>query len=117
VNIENTKGGGWNCTFDKDAIEELALRSPSVNSVENATPGSQQELEEIERSVHTASKEKTDEDLVQAFNEAMAVDIEPESEEAAAAAALADKYSPGKGNDASEDLADILLPSLGHEIT
>lgn len=108
MNVRTTETGGWNCTFDEDALEDMAVRSPSASTVDNERPGSLQDLEEIENSVHDVnSKEPSDEELVRAMHDAMKNDVEPENE----AFALAEKYAPTVQDNEDEDA------SLGHEIT
>jgi len=75
VDFGQTRDGGQG-----DVIESSLFMEDNV-----------QDLENIENSVHNTyvigdedEDEVTDEDLIQAYNEAMAIDIEPESEAVAA---------------------------------
>ncbi|KAL3796404.1 hypothetical protein HJC23_004201 [Cyclotella cryptica] len=122
VEVKNSAAGGWNCVLDQDSLEHFDFTSVSANSAEATNPGSLQDLEEIEKSVDNvrrdaAREEASDEDLVNAYKEAMAMDEEPESE---VTAALTRKYNPLASGEAENDADAFLtdrMPSLGHDIT
>ena len=85
--------------YDEDALQQIDFGTSTAGSGSDVIEQSLfmedglQALEEIENSVHNNysigdddddEEEVTDEDLIQAYNEAMAIDIEPESEAVAA---------------------------------
>ena len=100
VEVRNSASGGWHGVYDDDAIQQIDFLGGPRSASENNDITEQslfmedglQALEEIENSVHNnysigdddEDEEVTDEDLIQAYNEAMAIDIEPESEAVAA---------------------------------
>ena len=125
MEVKNSAAGGWNCLLDQDSLEQFDFKSVPASSVPAVNPGSLQDLEDIEKSLEivkreTDQEEVTDEELVKAYKEAMAMDEEPESE---ATAALTRKYDmPGLGetkNDADAFLSKDYdrMPSYGHDIT
>jgi hypothetical protein len=103
--------------YDDEAIQQIEFLGARGGTQDDVIEQSLfmedglQALEEIENSVHNTysigdddndDEEVTDEDLIQAYNEAMAMDIEPESE---AVAAITQSFN---------------MPNLGsehHEIT
>ncbi|KAL3796388.1 hypothetical protein HJC23_004185 [Cyclotella cryptica] len=101
VEVRNSISGGWQVDFDDDSIQQIDFGSSRAGGQDNVIEQSLfmedglQALEEIEKSTHNNfsisgegedddDEEVTDEDLIQAYNEAMAIDIEPESEAVAA---------------------------------
>lgn len=118
VEVRNSACGGWHGVYDDEAIQHIDFLGASKGDQDDVIEQSLfmedgvKALEEIENSVHNTysigddndddDEEVTDEDLIQAYNEAMAMDIEPESE---AVAALTKSFN---------------MPNLGsehHEIT
>jgi hypothetical protein len=98
VEVRNSASGGWHGIYDDEAIQQIDFGTSRGGYHDDVIEQSLfmedglQALEEIEKSVHNNysigddddEEEVTDEDLIQAYNEAMAIDIEPESEAVAA---------------------------------
>lgn len=125
MEVKNSAAGGWNCLLDQDSLEQFDFTSVPASSAQAVNPGSLQDLEEIEKSLEnvgreTDQEEATDEELVRAYREAMAMDEEPQNE---VTAALIKKYDmPGLGE--TTNVADSFhskeyerMPSCGHDIT
>ena len=98
VEVRNSASGGWQCVYDEDALQQIEFCTSRGGGQDGVIEQSLfmedglQALEEIESEHMKYSindededeEEVTDEDLIQAYNEAMAIDIEPESEAVAA---------------------------------
>merc|ERR1711957_1016839 len=92
LEVRNSASGGWHCVYDVDQIDFRALGHVSNHGEDGATnqddvensPFMADELEEIESGVKDYSDinldDQSDEDLIRAYNEALALDVEPESE-------------------------------------
>lgn len=115
MDVKHSVAGGFNCFIDESNVNQVGHRSSSADS-ECVTPGSQQveELVEIEESVCEKRVSDdwgtaTDDDLVLAYNDALAIDVEPEDE---TIAGLVRKYSrPVEDLNESDDDG---MPSQGH---
>merc|ERR1711957_277425 len=92
LEVRNSASGGWHCVYDVDQIDFRALGHASNHGEDGATSQDDvesalfmaDELEEIESGVRNYSgtnlDDQSDEDLIRAYNEALALEVEPESE-------------------------------------
>jgi hypothetical protein len=83
VEVRNSASGGWHGVYDKDHMQSIEFSTPrgsNGNIVQESL--FMDEVKEIKDSVYLIGEmdnNVSDEDLIKAYNEAMAVEIEPEN--------------------------------------
>merc|ERR1711957_134907 len=78
LEVRNSASGGWHCVYDVDQIDFRALGHVSNHGEEGAT--NQDDVENSPFMADELEAIESGEDLIRAYNEALALEVEPESE-------------------------------------
>ncbi|KAL3823949.1 hypothetical protein ACHAXA_007920 [Cyclostephanos tholiformis] len=87
VEVRNSASGGWHGVYDEDHLQSVDFGAPGANDgIVEQSLFMEDEVREIEDNLENyvigeTDNDVSDEDLIKAYNAAMAVEIEPESPE------------------------------------
>jgi hypothetical protein len=86
VEVRNSASGGWHGVYDEDNLQSVDFGVPGANNdgIVEQSLFMEDEVREIENNLDNyvigeMDNDASDEDLIKAYNDAMAVEIEPES--------------------------------------
>jgi hypothetical protein len=85
VEVRNSASGGWHGAYDNEHVSSIDFGVPGDDIAEQSL-FMEDDVQQIEDSLENyvigdTNNDQSDEDLIKAYNEAMAVEIEPESPE------------------------------------